>query len=90
MLVEDHQLSASRIMETLSQEQTVELVADPQQALLPLRDGDYDLLMMSLTDRDGLRLCSQVRSLDRIRHLPILIITEPGDDARLLLVSTWV
>ena len=30
------------------------------------------------------RLCSQVRSLDRIRHLPIMIVIEPGDDARLL------
>lgn len=58
MLVEGHQLSASRIMETLSQEQTVELRADPQRALLTLPDGDYNLLMMSLMDRDGLRLCS--------------------------------
>jgi two-component system, cell cycle response regulator len=33
---------------------------------------------------DGLRLCSQVRAIPRIRHLPIIIITEPGDDARLL------
>ena len=31
-----------------------------------------------------MRLCSQVRSLDRTRHLPILIIAEPGDDAPLL------
>jgi two-component system cell cycle response regulator len=31
-----------------------------------------------------LRLCSQVRSLDRARHLPLLIIVEPGDDAPLL------
>ena len=34
--------------------------------------------------RIALRLCSQVRSLDRIRHLPIMIGIEPGDDARLL------
>jgi GGDEF domain-containing protein len=33
---------------------------------------------------DGLRLCSQVRSLERTRHLPILMIVEPSDDARLL------
>lgn len=86
MLVEDHERSSGRIVETLSAEQSVELVADPQQALMALPDGDYDLLMvsLSLSGTDGLRLCSQVRSLDRIRHLPILIITEPGENARLL------
>ena len=35
-------------------------------------------------DADGLRLCSQMRSLDRTRHLPILVLVEPGDEARLL------
>jgi two-component system cell cycle response regulator len=54
--------------------------------LLRLPDGDFDLIIVSLSlqDADGLRLCSQVRSLDRARHLPILIIAEPGDDGPLL------
>lgn len=86
LLVEDHARSAQRISDTLSTEQSVDIEHDPQQALITLPDSDYDLLMvsLSLSDTDGLRLCSQVRSLDRIRHLPILIITEPGEDARLL------
>lgn len=86
LLIEDHARSAERIMETLSVEQTVELESNPQQALITLTDGNYDMLMvsLSLSGTDGLRLCSQVRSLDRIRHLPILIITEPGEEARLL------
>jgi two-component system, cell cycle response regulator len=37
-----------------------------------------------LQNADGLRLCSQVRSLERTRHLPIIILVEPGDEARLL------
>ncbi len=86
LLVEDHERSAQRIADTLSSEQSVDLESDPQQALIKLPESDYDLLMvsLSLSGTDGLRLCSQVRSLDRIRHLPILIITEPGEDARLL------
>jgi two-component system cell cycle response regulator len=86
LLVEDHERSAQRIIDTLSAEQTLDLESDPQQALIKLPENDYDLLMvsLSLSGTDGLRLCSQVRSLDRIRHLPILIITEPGEDARLL------
>ena len=47
---------------------------------------NFDLLIVSLSlaSADGLRLCSQVRSLDRTRHLPIIILVEPGDEARLL------
>lgn len=86
ILVEDHDRSAERIIETLSDEQTLTRISDPQQALLDLPDSQCDLLIvsLSLSGTDGLRLCSQVRSLDRTRHLPILIITEPGEEARLL------
>lgn len=86
LLVEDHQRSADRIIETLSTEQDVVHEPNPQNALLKLPDADFELLIVSLSlnGTDGLRLCSQVRSLDRIRHMPILIIVEPGDDAKLL------
>jgi len=51
---------------------------------LPDRNFDLQIVSLSLEHADGLRLCSQVRSLDRTRHLPIMIIIEPGDDSRLL------
>ncbi len=86
LLVEDHQRSADRIIQTLSAEQHIVHEPDPQKALLALPEGEFELLIvsLSLSGTDGLRLCSQVRSLDRIRHLPILIIVEPGDDTKLL------
>ena len=86
LLVEDHVRSAERIMKVLSSDQHIELETDPQLALMKLPEENFDLLMvsLSLSNTDGLRLCSQVRSLDRIRNLPILIITEPGEEARLL------
>lgn len=86
MLVEDGDRAAARIIKSLEQEQHVERETDPAHALLRVPDGDYDLLIVSLNleNADGLRLCSQVRSLDRTRHLPILIIVEPEEDARLL------
>ena len=33
---------------------------------------------------DGLRLCSQVRALERTRHLPIIVVVQPDEEARLL------
>jgi len=86
MIVEDEGRSAQRLIATLRTAHTVTHESDPQAALLKLAEQPVDVLVvsLSLTDADGLRLCSQVRSLDRTRHLPILIIVEPSDEARLL------
>jgi two-component system cell cycle response regulator len=86
MVVEDHARSAQRIAETLRSAHTVTVESDPQAALLKLAEQPIDVLVVSLSlaNADGLRLCSQVRSLERTRHLPVLIIVEPSDDARLL------
>src|SRR5262249_59266893 len=70
----------------LAAEHRVDVEADPHKALFRAADGDYDLLMISLNleNFDGLRLCSQVRSLERTRHVSILVIAEAEDNARLL------
>lgn len=86
MLVEDRDRAAERITTALSKEQYVEREADAGRALLEVPEGNFDLMIVSLNleNADGLRLCSQVRSLDRTRHLPIMVIVEPGEEARLL------
>ena len=86
LLVEDRDRSAGRILDALRSDHTVERETDPARALLRLPDGNFDLMIVSLSldHADGLRLCSQVRSLDRTRHLPILMMVEPGEDARML------
>jgi len=86
LLVDDHQRSADRMVNSLAPHFECAVEADPQSALVMLTRNPCDLLMVSLSleDADGLRLCSQIRSLDKTRHLPILMLIEPGDDARLL------
>src|SRR5262249_55676995 len=71
LLVEDRDRSADRIIEALQSEHRVEREADPARALLRLPEGNFDLMIvrLSLEHADGLRLCSQVRSLRRTRHL---------------------
>jgi two-component system cell cycle response regulator len=86
LIVDDRQSSYERIVATLAAEQTVDVEADPGEALFHAAEGHYDLLIVSLglTNFDGLRLCSQVRSLERTRGLAILAIAEPDNNARLL------
>ncbi len=86
LLVDDRTVSNERITKVLGGRHRVDVEKDPQDALFRAAEGGYDLAMISLEIEgfDGLRLCSQLRSLDRTRLLPILVITGPGDDARLL------
>jgi len=86
LVVDDHPRSASRLLEVLSKSNDAFAERDPQGAIQKLTEHNFDLLVVSLSLQasDGLRLCSQVRSLDRTRHLPIVILVEPGDEARLL------
>ena len=70
----------------LSGEHSAEIEADPNAALFHAAEGNFDLLIVSLglDNFDGLRLCSQVRSLDRTRNVPILAIADAENNARLV------
>src|SRR5436189_4495557 len=56
-------------------------------------EGGYDLsaISLGLENSDALRLCSQIRSLERTRNLPVLLIAEMEDRARILrgLILAW-
>jgi two-component system cell cycle response regulator len=86
LLVDDRRSSYERIAGILTAEHQVDVEPNPQEALFHAAETGYDCLIVSLglTDYDGLRLCSQARSLERTRGVPILIMAEAEDNARLL------
>jgi two-component system cell cycle response regulator len=86
LIVDDRPASYERIATMLGTEHKVDVEADPNQALFHAAEDNFDLLIVSLglENHDALRLCSQIRSLDRTRNLPILAITEPDNTARML------
>jgi len=86
LLVDDDARLAPRVAQTLSKEHAIQIQPDLQAALLEATEGEFDVVMISLgmKDADGLRLCSQLRSIDRTRHLPIVLMVDPGDEARLM------
>jgi two-component system, cell cycle response regulator len=85
LVVDDDRRSAERIVEWLSPLHEAVAVQNPQAALNLLGEQEFDLLIVSLSlvEADALRLCSQVRSIERTRHLPVVIIVEPGQEPRL-------
>lgn len=86
LLVDDRRSSYERLAAMLEKEHTVDIESDPSAALFRSAEGNYELLIVSLSleNFDGLRLCSQLRSLERTRNLPILAICEPDDTTRLM------
>ena len=55
-------------------------------AVVHAAEEGYELIIINLDIQnvDGLRLCSQFKSLERTRQTPILIIIDPDDHQRLL------
>ena len=70
----------------MAQEHTVDIEADPNEGLFHAAEGNYDLIIVSLAleNFDGLRLCSQIRSLERTRNVPILAVAEADNNAKLV------
>lgn len=85
LIVDDRQSSYERIAATLAAEHTVDIETDANEALFHTAEGNYDLVIVSLglQNFDGLRLCSQIRSLERTRNVPILAMSEADNNARL-------
>ena len=69
LVVEDQVSGFELIEEALQGEFELTQEIDPARAWLRLPDEEFDLMIISLDLKhaDGLRLCSQVRSIDRAR-----------------------
>jgi len=86
LIVDDRVSSAQRLSAALAGDHAVDVESNPGEALFRAAEGNYDLVIVSLglEHYDALRLCSQLRSLERTRNLPILAICEGEDNARMV------
>ncbi|MCO5164455.1 MAG: PleD family two-component system response regulator [Mesorhizobium sp.] len=83
LLVDQRAPSQQRLTDMLLPFADVETLSDPQAALFQAVEGNFEAVVIAtgLTGFDPLRLCSQLRSLDRTRFLPIVLVAEQGEDA---------
>ncbi|HEX4104962.1 MAG TPA: PleD family two-component system response regulator [Rhizomicrobium sp.] len=85
LVIEDRQETANWFQSALAPFHEVSTVDTFEEALVRVRGGDPDLVVVSLGMRgfDGLRLCSQLRSLPEGRYVPILVVVSDGDRRKL-------
>lgn len=86
LLVDSRGASQERIIKALKPIAEVSAMSDPQAAVFEAAENSFDLVIVNgnLEDYDPLRLCSQIRSLERTRFIPILLITEQGDEQMII------
>jgi two-component system cell cycle response regulator len=85
LIIEDRPESVAWFNQALTPANEVMAVDSFEEALIRVRGGDFDLIVVSLGLRcfDGLRLCSQLRSLPEGRNVPILVLVSDGDRRKL-------
>lgn len=86
ILIESDARQAERVRGYLGETNVVDVVSNPSDAVFKISDGDYELALvsMALGDFDPLRVCSQIRTMEQARLLPIILIAEEQDRARVV------
>jgi len=85
LVIEDRPDTVAWFATALAPAHQVSSVDTFEEALVRVRGGDFDLIIVSLGMRgfDGLRLCSQLRSLPEGRNVPILVVVSDADRRKL-------
>ncbi len=86
LLVESDPRHAERIKGYLERTNHIDVLSNPADAVLAVSTGDYELAIvsMALGDFDPLRVCSQMRTVEHSRTLPIILIAEDADRPRVV------
>ncbi len=85
LIIEDRPESVAWFASALQSTNEIATVDTFEETLVRVRGGDFDLIVVSLGMRgfDGLRLCSQLRSIPEARNVPILVVVSEGDRRKL-------
>ncbi|MCV0397020.1 MAG: PleD family two-component system response regulator [Rhizobiaceae bacterium] len=86
LLVDEKPSSVERIRKMLRTACELQVEHDPQTGFFRAAEGEFECVIVSsgFADFDPLRLCSQMRSLDRTRFLPIIMIADHGEEERIV------
>lgn len=86
MIVDDRPSSYEKTVKVLAKQYNVTVVPDAQQALFRAAEEEFDTVIVSLalSEHDPLRFCSHLRSLERTRLLPILVIADYENEDKVI------
>jgi two-component system cell cycle response regulator len=83
LLIEDDVIQSEKIKDRLKTAKIeVDITENLADSIAAVERKDYHLIMVStlLVAEDGLRLCSELRSQDKARNIPVLILVDEHDE----------
>lgn len=86
LVIEDQSFESRKFIDGLAVDNDVIIIAESGvEAMSKVAQSDYDLVAVSLNlkNEDGLRLCSHLRSSEKTRSVPILMIANEEDMPRI-------
>ncbi len=86
LIIDSDQRHAERIKAYLEPEHKVDILSQPADAVFQVAGANYELALisMSLDGFDPLRVCSQVRTVEQTRNLPIILMADEADKPRVV------
>jgi two-component system cell cycle response regulator len=86
LIVDSDERHAERVKGFLKREHSVDVLTQPADAVFQVTAGRYELALvsMALADFDPLRVCSQIRTLDQSRNLPIILMADEADKPKVV------
>lgn len=86
LIVDTDQRHAERIKSYLTPEHDVDILLQPADAVFQVTGAHYELALvaMAMADFDPLRVCSQIRTLENTRGLPIILVADEADKPRVV------
>ena len=86
LLIDERRPSVERVQKMLRNRVDLDVATDPHAGFFQAAETPYECILVStdFADFDPLRLCSQLRSLDRTRFVPIMLLADPGEEDRVI------
>ncbi len=86
LVVEDRPETAARMQAALAVDHAVCVVETPAEALARVAEEDFDVFIVSLglAGADGLRLCSNLRAMERSRNAVVLMVADESQRPAIL------
>lgn len=81
LLIDEDERNARRLLEALSPNHTVDVLTNPADAAMQVAQKPYELAIvdMAMVEFDPLRVCTQLRTREQSRQLPIILVAEESN-----------
>lgn len=86
LLIDTDERSAARLAGYIEEEHEVDLLTSPADTVFAVAEKEFELAVvsMSLDGYDPLRVCSQLRTLEQTRNMPIILVADEKDKPKVV------